>query len=160
MTIILRRNSGGRALVPFYRPFGLFQDIDELAREMWDAWRPFTSEQSLVPHTDMYEEKNELVIKAELPGIDRKDIDLTLKDNILTIKADKKEEVVEVKKVEKKVEIEKIQSKSSGRLCTSSRCRIQGEKSRFFWSHFGLQFLFLKKSQRTGGRWNHFNKQQ
>ena len=57
--------------------------------------RPFTSEQSLVPHTDMYEEKNELVIKAELPGIDRKDIDLTLKDNILTIKADKKEEVVE-----------------------------------------------------------------
>ena len=57
MAIILRRNGGERALVPFYRPFGLFGDIDELAREMWDSWRPFALDQSLVPHTDIYEEK-------------------------------------------------------------------------------------------------------
>ena len=95
MAIILRRNGGERALVPFYRPFGLFHETDELAREMWDAWRPFTTEQSLVPHTDMYEDNDQLVVKTELPGIDQKDLDITLEGDRLSIKAEKREEVVE-----------------------------------------------------------------
>ena len=95
MAIVLRRNGGESALVPFYRPFGLFRDIDELTRDMWNAWEPFTIEQSLMPHTDMYEDKNELVMKTELPGIDQKDLDITLEGDRLTIKAEKREEVVE-----------------------------------------------------------------
>jgi HSP20 family protein len=95
MTIVLRRNGGERALVPFYRPFGLLHGMDELVREMWDTWRPFTMEQSLVPHTDMYEEKDKLVIETELPGIDKKDLDVSLEGDRLTIKAEKKEEVVD-----------------------------------------------------------------
>ena len=95
MAIILRRNGGERALVPFYRPLSLVDEIDTLTREMWDAWRPFTTEQSLVPHTDIYEEKNDLVMKTELPGIDQKDVDITLEGDSLTIKAEKKEEVID-----------------------------------------------------------------
>ena len=53
-------------------------------------------EHSLVPHTDIYEEKNQLVMKTELPGIDRKDLDISLEGDRLTIKAEKKEEVKEV----------------------------------------------------------------
>ena len=95
MNIVLRRNDGERALVPFYRPWGLLDDIDRLASEMWNAWRPFVSVQSLVPHTDMYEEKGELVMKTELPGIDKKDLNISLEGDRLTMKAEKKEEVKE-----------------------------------------------------------------
>jgi HSP20 family protein len=95
MNIIVRRNGGDRALVPLYRPWGLLDEMDTLAREMWDAWRPFTLDHSLVPHTDVYEEKDQLVMKTELPGIDKKDLDISLEGDRLTIKAEKKEEVKE-----------------------------------------------------------------
>jgi HSP20 family protein len=95
MNIVLRRDGGERALVPFYRPLSLLDEMDRFSREMWDAWRPFTLEHSLVPHTDIYEEKGQLVMKTELPGIDKKDLDVTLEGDRLTIKAEKKEEVKE-----------------------------------------------------------------
>jgi len=95
MAIILRRNGGERSLVPFYRPWGLLDGIDFLAKEMWNSWSPFTLDQSLVPHTDIYEEKDQLVMKTELPGIDEKDLDITLQGDRLTIKAEKNEEVKE-----------------------------------------------------------------
>ena len=95
MNIILRKNGSDRALIPFYRPWGLLDEMDRFAREMWDSWRPFTLEPSLVPHSDIYEEKGQLVMKTELPGIDKKDVDVTLEGDKLTIKAEKKEEVKE-----------------------------------------------------------------
>ena len=95
MNIVLRRDGGDRTLVPFYRPLSLLDEMDKFARGMWDAWRPFTLEHSLVPHTDIYEEKDQLVMKTELPGISKKDLDVTLEGDRLTIKAEKKEEVKE-----------------------------------------------------------------
>ena len=95
MNIVLRRDDGERALVPFYRPLSLFDEIDRFTSEMWGAWRPFNLEHSLVPHTDIYEEKGQLVMKTELPGIEKKDLDVTLEGDRLTIKAEKKEEVKE-----------------------------------------------------------------
>lgn len=95
MNLILRRNGGTRTLAPFYRPISLFNEMDTLAREMWDSWRPVSLEDSLVPDTDIYEENGELIMKTELPGIDKKDIDITLEGDRLTIKAEKKEEVKE-----------------------------------------------------------------
>ena len=95
MNIVLRRDGGERALFPFYRPLSLLDEMDRFSREMWDAWRPFNLEHSLVPHTDIYEEKDQLVMKTELPGIDKKDLDISLEGDRLTIKAEKKEEVKE-----------------------------------------------------------------
>lgn len=95
MNIVLRRNGGETALVPFYRPWSLFEEMDNLTREIWENWRPFTSEYSLLPYTDIYEEKEQLVVKTELPGIDKKDLDVSLEGDRLTIKAEKKEEVKE-----------------------------------------------------------------
>lgn len=100
MNIILRRNGGERALVAFsrprvYRPWGLLGEMNTLARETRDSWKPFTLEHSLVPRADMYEEEDQLVMKIELPGIDKKDIDISLEGDRLTIKAEKKEEVKE-----------------------------------------------------------------
>lgn len=81
------------ALAPFYRPMSIMDEIDEIAREF--SRRVGFDGNTLIPHTDMYEEKGELVVKTELPGINEKDLEVTLEDNMLTIKAKKKEEVAE-----------------------------------------------------------------
>jgi HSP20 family protein len=95
MAIIVRKNGGEGAIIPFSRPWGLLDDIETLAREMWDGWRPYMFEHAFVPYTDIYEEKDGLVMKTELPGVNKKDLDISLSGDRLTIKAEKKEEVKE-----------------------------------------------------------------
>lgn len=51
---------------------------------------PFATEWS--PTLDVSETKDALVIKAEIPGIEPKEIELTLQDQLLTIKGEKKQE--------------------------------------------------------------------
>jgi len=97
MNITLYRNPA-RALsawAPLYRPIGLLDDIDQLARDFWSSSQPGFFGTTLVPHTDVYEEKGQLVVKTELPGINEKDLEVTLEGDVLTIKAEKKEEVTE-----------------------------------------------------------------
>ncbi|MFC1970632.1 Hsp20/alpha crystallin family protein [Chloroflexota bacterium] len=97
MNITLYRNPARTlpAWVPFYRPMRLLDDIDELARDFWTSWQPGLIDTTLVPHTDVYEQKGQLVVKTELPGITEKDLEVTLEGDVLTIKAEKKEEVTE-----------------------------------------------------------------
>jgi len=96
MNIILRRSPTRTlaALAPFYRQISLLDEIEELARGFWGSWQPFIAGASLTPHIEMYEEKDELVIKTELPGINKEDLDITLDGDVLTIKAEKKQEEV------------------------------------------------------------------
>jgi HSP20 family protein len=49
------------------------------------------------PEIDMYETDKEIVVKANVPGCDKKDIKVNIDNNILTISGEKKEER-EVKK--------------------------------------------------------------
>jgi HSP20 family protein len=44
------------------------------------------------PSVDVKEDEKEMLIKAELPGLDEKDVEVTLTDGTLTIKGEKKEE--------------------------------------------------------------------
>ena len=76
--------NGGLALRPFFRPFSLLEEVEEMARSAFET--------GLTPKMDMYEEDKELVIKAELPGIKKKELDIRLDDDVLIIKAEKKEE--------------------------------------------------------------------
>ena len=45
-----------------------------------------------IPPIDLAETDEKFIIKAEIPGIDPKEIDISVKDNILLIKGEKKEE--------------------------------------------------------------------
>jgi HSP20 family protein len=45
-----------------------------------------------LPSLDLLETKNEFVIKAEVPGMTPKDIDISLAEGILTIRGEKKQE--------------------------------------------------------------------
>lgn len=49
------------------------------------------------PAVDLIETDKAFELKAELPGLDEKDVEVTLSEDVLTIKGEKKEEVTEEK---------------------------------------------------------------
>ncbi len=59
---------------------------------------PVSKMEGLNPSVDIYEDGNEVVVKAELPGIDKDDLNVTITENSLTISGEKKQE----EKVDKK----------------------------------------------------------
>jgi HSP20 family protein len=52
----------------------------------------------LFPKVDINEDEKAMHVKAEMPGLEEKDIEVTLKDNMLTISGEKKEETTEENK--------------------------------------------------------------
>src|SRR3972149_3100552 len=89
MDAIIVRRSPIRALME--RPTSLFEDFDRWASDVWNTWTPSLTGRSSIP-MEMYETKDDLVIKAELPGFRKEDIDGTLEGDSLTIKATSKSE--------------------------------------------------------------------
>jgi len=55
----------------------------------------FEGEEMVVPHFDISETEKEYLISGEIPGIDVKDVNVTLTDGIITIKGEKKKETEE-----------------------------------------------------------------
>jgi HSP20 family protein len=47
---------------------------------------------SLVPSMDISETDNEFIITTEMPGLERNDVEVSLEDNVLTIRGEKKME--------------------------------------------------------------------
>ena len=56
------------------------------------------------PAVDIREEDNRYVIHADIPGVEAKDIDITMEDGILTIKGERKDETTEERNGYKRVE--------------------------------------------------------
>src|SRR5579863_10262350 len=50
------------------------------------------NQQAWTPAVDIYETDHDLVIKAELPGIDPKDVDIRVEDGTLYLKGERKSE--------------------------------------------------------------------
>lgn len=76
-------------------------DVDTLFDRMFgSSWlRPISRmewpSQALAvdaPAVDLYEEKDDLVLKAEIPGLNKDEIDVTVSGSTLTIKGEKKKE--------------------------------------------------------------------
>ncbi len=54
--------------------------------------RAFEQERVWVPAFDISETDDHIVVKADLPGIDAKELDISITGNVLTIKGEKKRE--------------------------------------------------------------------
>lgn len=72
-----------------------FDDIRHLAWPRW--WRPerrlFRREAFIqTPAVDVLDDKDQLVIKAELPGLSKEDVEVELTNSMLTIKGEKQRE--------------------------------------------------------------------
>jgi HSP20 family protein len=71
----------------------LQREIDNLFNEFtrdWPSLKGTTSE--LAPHMDVVEKDSHVEITVELPGIEEKDVEVSLTDDILTIHGEKKAE--------------------------------------------------------------------
>lgn len=74
---------------PFMEPFG---DLDKVFADLRKG-----SAAGFAPSIDMYEKGNNVIVEAELPGIDPEKVDISVEDDVLTIqgKTEKKSEVEE-----------------------------------------------------------------
>jgi HSP20 family protein len=58
----------------------------------------FNVSDNFSPRIDISEEKNNIIVEAEIPGVKKDNIKITLQDNILTIEGEKKKETEEKEK--------------------------------------------------------------
>jgi HSP20 family protein len=80
-------------LKPYRRPGSIRNEIDNLLHEFFGG--PIHTgprAETWLPPADISETEDRVFIKAELPGIEEKDIELTLLGNLLTIRGEKKYE--------------------------------------------------------------------
>ncbi|MGA8571429.1 MAG: Hsp20/alpha crystallin family protein [Desulfobaccales bacterium] len=77
----------------------LRREMDRLFEEFFapQAWWGRLWESEWVPAVDVSETPEQITVKAELPGIDAKEIDISLVGDMLTIKGEKKSEREEKK---------------------------------------------------------------
>lgn len=83
------------------------KDLDTIRRDMerlfGDVVEPFGRRRAvfpritervggLLPSVDMYDRKNEIVVKASLPGVEKENVDLTITKDSITIKGETKKE--------------------------------------------------------------------
>ena len=79
---------------PFSPLSRLHREIDQLFAEPFGGWlapaAPFV--EGWAPAVDVYEDKDNFVVKAELPGMKKEDIDVSLHDGSLSISGERKSE--------------------------------------------------------------------
>jgi HSP20 family protein len=89
-----------RSLVPFreagalmrsdFGLFGLHREIDRLFSEFAQGIGPHGA--NIVPNIEISETDNTIEVSAEMPGLERKDVDISIEDDTLTIRGEKKVE--------------------------------------------------------------------
>ncbi len=80
-------------------PWKPMNELSTLRKEMDKLWEDFFGERDLltrtegwIPAVDVSETKDAIIVKAEVPGMEAKDIDVSLSGDMLVIKGEKKEE--------------------------------------------------------------------
>jgi HSP20 family protein len=73
-----------------------FREVQTLQNRMNALFRDFsegesaTTTASFIPAVDVYEDEKKVVLKLEVPGIDEKDLDVSVENNTLTVKGERK----------------------------------------------------------------------
>lgn len=68
-----------------------FADLNRMQREFEKSYfGPRTRPADFAPSVDVHEDAESLVLRAELPGVKREDIDVSVDSNILTLKGERK----------------------------------------------------------------------
>ncbi len=70
------------------------RDLDRLFADFFAA-KPFEMEGEWYPKVDIEEDEKAYHVKAEIPGLNEKDLDVTIEKDLLTIAGEKKEETEE-----------------------------------------------------------------
>jgi HSP20 family protein len=140
-----------KELVRYREPF---QEIERMRRDMDRLWDSFFEDRPAVrrgdwmgewlPSLDLSETKNEFVVKAEVPGMTPKDIDISLAQGVLTIRGEKKQEK------EEKEENYHFVERSYGSFSRSVRLpgEVQSDKIKAAYKE-GILRVTLPKTEET-----------
>jgi HSP20 family protein len=102
-----------------WRPFKDVVSIQDEMNRLFDDFfgRPVLktawTEGVWSPTVDVSEDKDNVIIKAEMPGMSREDVKISIQDNVLTLKGEKKQEKEEKDKNYHRIE------RSYGSFCRS-----------------------------------------
>ncbi len=86
MNAIRRRNEGYNPLAEFDR---LRNEMNRLFDDDWFPTAGTNTSRLGLPAVDVRENENNVEVRAELPGVDMKDVDVSVSGNVLTIKGEK-----------------------------------------------------------------------
>lgn len=75
---------------PFRNLSSLQEQVNRLFESNFQGQADKSALTTWAPAVDIYETENELVLKAELPDIDEKDLDVRVENNMLTIRGERK----------------------------------------------------------------------
>ena len=73
-----------------------FREVQSLQNRVNSLFRDFSEGEgalttaSFVPAVDVYEDEKKVVLKLEVPGIEEKDLDVSIERNTLTVKGERK----------------------------------------------------------------------
>ena len=79
-----------RALSNFRSTTTLQDQINRLFNETFERPGQESNLTAWAPAVDIYENEHELVVKADLPDVDAKDLDIRVENNTLTVKGERK----------------------------------------------------------------------
>ena len=82
---------------PWNDVFSAQRDMQDMLRRLWGEWPTTqwngTSRNMFAPALDVFSRDGDIVVRAELPGIDpEKDVDIQLQENVLTIRGERRRE--------------------------------------------------------------------
>jgi HSP20 family protein len=122
-------------LTPFEEMERMFDDFfpGSWLRSQWKGWPSKTMLSSQfeerIPKVDVIDRDDEVFIKAELPGIEKEDIDVSMTDHTITIKGSSKKEEKEEKGDYYRCEI--TQGAFSRSLSLPAEVNIDKSKAKF-----------------------------
>jgi len=74
---------------PFREVVALQNRMNSLFRDMNEGDSPLSTA-SFVPAVDIYEDDRKVMLKLEVPGLEQKDLDVSVENNTLTVKGERK----------------------------------------------------------------------
>ena len=75
---------------PFREVVALQNRVNSLFRDFNEAGDGALTTASFIPAVDVYEDEKKVVLKLEVPGIDEKDLDISVENHTLTVKGERK----------------------------------------------------------------------
>lgn len=111
---------------PFAEIERIRRDFDRLLEELVPREE---GERVFAPVVDVYETDQELVVKAELPGVKKENVEVSIRDNALHIRGEKKEEKEE--KTETYHRVERVYGRFERVVPLPTDVKVESAKAEF-----------------------------
>ena len=135
-----------KALMPANGLTALRHEMDRFFDRMWEGELPERTMSEWTPPLDLSETKDAFVVKIEVPGIDPKEIKISLQDHVVTISGERTKE--EEKKDERFYRMER----SYGAFVRSIRLPVPVEEAKVNALFInGVLTITMPKSEATKG---------